>query len=446
MNDALAFEIVRALSVQALPEDAPDRLSRFSVGQWHRSLGWFHAGGIALYFWQRMKSSGAQAVVPRNIQTVLENCLAMNRGRLEVMVEEFRSVNRVFREARIQHAALKGFALVPDYCPDPALRNQYDFDFLVPAESMELADRYLKDAGFARKERSRCSHPVVYLAANRQTHPPVSLEDIYSPLTHRSLEVHTRLWEAEAEKISFELPANPHARVWERDWNGLKFHSLSPEDTLIFQVMHAFQHMLNNKCRISIFLEIARFVQTHSSDDVFWLKFAALLRGRRRLSEATAVVFSLAFRLFGPEIPSEIKVLLGRWLRPPMALWVSRYGLRLALGNFSSSKDSLHLHRLFVEDPRLWATVRRRKLYPFQRPTVPEGGHPGRLRARYRQIIHVARRIHFHVGSALHYVWGLPAWRYTVRASNRAGNAMSHIETLAGPEIPKAGALGFRRR
>ncbi|HLI33799.1 MAG TPA: nucleotidyltransferase family protein [Terriglobia bacterium] len=445
MNDAFAFEIARALSVRALPEDAQERLSRFSVGQWRRSLDWFHASGVALYFWQRMKSSDAQAVVPRNIQTVLENCLAMNRKRLEVMVEEFRSLNRAFRESGIQHAALKGFTLVPDYCPDPALRNQYDFDFLIPAESMALADRCLQDAGFVQKERSRCTHPVVYLAANRQTHPPVSLEDIYSPLIHRSLEVHTRLWEAEAEKISFELPANPLARAWERDWSGLKFHALSHEDALIFQVLHAFQHMLNNKCRLSIFLEIARFVQTHSADDVLWLKFAALLRGRRRLSEATAVVLSLAFCLFSPEIPAEVETLLGESLRPAMVMWVTLYGLRLALGNFSSSKDSLHLHRLFVEDPRLWAAVRRRKLYPVQRPTVPQRGHRGRFRARYKQIIHVARRIHFHVGSALHYVWELPAWKHAVQMSNRAGNTVSHNEALAGPKIPKAGALGFRR-
>jgi len=428
MNGDLAFEIVRALSVQALPQDTPERLSRFSIAQWRRSLGWFHASGLALYFWQRMKSNGILAVVPQDVRAVLEDCLAMNRKRLEVMVKEFRFVNHVFRESGIQYAVLKGFALVPDYCPDPALRNQYDFDFFIPVETLEFADRCLQDAGFVRKERSRCCHPVVYLAANRQTHPPANLGDIYSPLTPYSLEVHTRLWEAEAEKISFELPASPLARAGERDWNGIKFHSLSPEDALIFQVLHAFRHMVNNKCRLSIFLEIARFVQTHSSDDIFWLRLTALLRGRRRLSEATAGVFSLAFSLFGPEMPAEAVALLRASMCPAMALWVSRYGLRLALNNFSSSKGSLHLHKLFVENPRLWAAVRRRKLYPFQRPTLPQGLHRGRLRLTYKQIIHVAGRIYFHVGSALRYIWERSAWEYAVRASKRAGNAAFHAE------------------
>lgn len=432
MNRAFTSEIVRALSIHALPKDSAERLSRFPAVQWRRSLRWFHASGIALYFWRRMKESSAEAVVPPDVQAILEDCLVMNRERLARMSEEFRSVSRAFQESEVRHAVLKGFALVPDYCPDAALRNQYDFDFLVPPESLALVDRRLRNVGFIRKEQSRCTHPVVYLAFDRQTQPPANLDDVYSPLIHRSVEVHTRLWDAEAEKIAFELPANPLARARKQYWSGIEFYSLSPEDLLVFQVLHAFRHMLNNKCRLSIFLEIAQFLDAHAGDGAFWPKFAALLAGRMRLREAAAVVFSLAASLFAPRNPPAMSALLGRSVRPATVLWVERYSVRLALENFSSNKDSLHLHKLFVENPEAWAFVKRRKLYPAQLPAMPQDSRSGGMRARYRQAIHIARRVYFHSSSALRYWWGLPSWGYGVWAANRTARTVFYSGTVTG--------------
>lgn len=445
MKPAFASGIVSALSMNRAPEDSREYLRRFPAAQWRRSIGWFHASGLALYFWHWAKSHNAESVVPRDVQAVLENRLAMNRNRLEQMSEEFRSINRAFRESGIRHAVLKGFALVPDYCPDPALRNQYDFDFLIPAESMALADRWLQSAGLVPKEGSRCTHPVVYLDRSGRTQPPSDIGSAYSPLTHRSVEIHTRLWEADAEKIAFELPANPLARLWERNWNGIEFYSLSPEDALVFQVLHAFRHILNNKCRLSIFLEIARFIDSHSADNAFWRKFAGLVAGRMRLSEAAAVVFSMAVSLFGPGRPPELDALLARFLRPAMALWVKRYGIPLSLQNFSRSKESLHLHRLFIENPRMWPAVKRRKLYPAQLPAMPHGSGAGGMRARYRQAIHIARRACFHSSSALRYWWGLPGWSYAVRQVNRAAMTGADAGMLRELATSRKAVLGWEK-
>ncbi|HEX5482536.1 MAG TPA: nucleotidyltransferase family protein [Terriglobia bacterium] len=443
MNRALASGIVRALSMNRAPEDSWECLRCVPAAQWRRSLGWFHSSGIALYFWDWAKSHNARGAVPPDVQAVLEDRLAMNRKRLEQMTGEFRAINGVFRESGVRHAVLKGFALIPDYCPNPALRNQYDFDFLISAESMELADRRLRSAGFIPKEGSRCTHPVVYLDQSGRTQPPSDIDSAYSPLTHRSVEIHTRLWEADAEKIAFELPANPLARAGERNWNGIQFYSLSPEDALVFQVLHAFRHVLNNKCRLSIFLEIARFIDSHSADKTFWRNFTRLLAGRMRLSEAAAVVFCMALSLFEPERPPELDALLARFLRPAMALWVSRYGLRLAFENFSSSKESLHLHRLFIENAQVWPTLKRRRLYPAQLPAMPHGAGAGGLRARYRQAIHIARRAYFHSSSALRYWWGLPAWTYAVGRANRSTRGEADAGALRGLAGSRKAVLKF---
>lgn len=433
MSGSLRSEIVRALSVHGLPKSARQELSRFSPAQWRRLLPWLHASGIALYFWERMRSNGEQDVAPRDMQKVLEECLRMNRKRVDVMKREFSSVNQALSKGGIHHAALKGFSLIPEYCPDPALRTQYDLDFLIAPESAELADSCLRRAGFVRKEGSRCSHPVVYLGAHRKIRPPRHAGDLYSPCITNSIEVHTRLWEAENENVSFEFPADPLVRVRNRDWNGMRFASLSTEEALLFQVLHAFRHMLNNRCRLSIFLEIAQFVETHSSATVFWTSFAALLKERVRLGNAAAVVIYLARSLFDCRMAAKLTLLLETSLPPAMDLWLSRYGIRSAMENFASRKDSLYLHELFVDNTRAWRFQRRSKLFPLQMPRTQRdlalvgqspahGAHEfrRRVRAHYKDMLYFATRFRFHTSSGARYVWGLPAWKSVVRASSGA--------------------------
>src|SRR5262249_20833935 len=153
-----------------------------------------------------------------------------------------------------------------------------------------------------------------------------------------------------------------------RRWNEIEYMGLGDEDALVFQVLHAFRHILRNWCRLSVFLEIAWSLNRRSSDSLFWTRFAYRINQLRWVPEATMVVFTLAKHLFGAPIPEEIKKQLTPARYPVLALWTERYGRRSALANFRNDKNTLFLHREFVEDSAAWAGIRRRRLFPIQRP------------------------------------------------------------------------------
>ena len=64
--------------------------------------------------------------------------------RSAAMVEELRSLTAMLRDADVDHLVLKGISLVPEYCPDPAIRTQYDHDLLIRAESTGRAEAVLR--------------------------------------------------------------------------------------------------------------------------------------------------------------------------------------------------------------------------------------------------------------------------------------------------------------
>jgi hypothetical protein len=187
-------------------------------------------------------------------------------------------------------------------------------------------------------------------------------------------------------------------------------------------VLHAFRHILNNWCRLSMFFEIAHFLEQRSANLAFWERFRALTRSDRGLSAISGVVFSLAAKLFGATSP--ILVNDDPAERPPASLdlWVTRYGLDSALDNFSANKFSLFLHREFVRDRSSWAAVRRSRLFPLRPPPRARAATSGKFLSRWaascRQGLYVAQRSVHHLTAAIRYGWESTRWK-RLRASDR---------------------------
>ena len=207
-----------------------------------------------------------------------------------------------------------------------------------------------------------------------------------------------------------------------RNWQGHRYYSLSEEDELLFQVLHAFRHILECWCRLYTFLEIAHFLEHRQSDSAFWQRFADRISDRPRLPEMAGVVFSLAARLFGAPIPATMDAGLLRNLRHPLLLWVNRYGCDSALVNFTGNKYSLLLYREFVPDDAAWRAIRRGRLFPLHRPnravSGPIPGISARITAVLKQITYVARRLSHHVIAAAQYEWASIQWQ-RIRTARR---------------------------
>jgi hypothetical protein len=400
------------------------RLATFSRQDWQRVLDWLDQSGLALWFWHRLKELGAPDAVPPEIGERLDRLITDHSLRVVSMAEEFDSINRIFERAGVEYAVLKGFALIPEYARDARLRTAYDFDYLLPPDSMERADQPLRNGGYIHRHEDE-GHSLRYTRSASTPRPFPQRDYLYSPALQRAVELHNRLWEPELLMVPLPLPNDFLARKRLRDWQGLQFYSLAEEDELIFQVLHAFRHILTNWCRLCVFLEIAQFLESRGSDSAFWKRFYERIRNIPPLPEMVGVVFSLAARLFGATVPTVIDTEIMRTLRHPLALWVYRYGCDSALANLADNKYTLFLHREFVPDAATWRKVRRRRLLPLQRPNRGARASSPKVSARlatgWRQASYIGRRLLHHSIAAVRYLWESRRWERMRRISPADG-------------------------
>jgi hypothetical protein len=395
-------------------------LAAFSRGDWKRAQEWLDHSGVALWFWDRLKGLGVPDAVPPEIGERLDRLINDNALRVASMAEEFDSINRVFELAGVEYAVLKGFALIPEYAPDARLRTAYDFDYLLPPDSMERADQPLRNEGYIHRHED-AGHSLRYTRSASTPRPFPQRNYLYSAVLPRAVEVHSRLWETEPLMVPLPLPDDFLARKRLRNWQGLSFYSLAEEDELMFQVLHAIRHILTNWCRLCVFFEIAQFLERRSSDSVFWRRFYERIRNIPPLPEMVGVVFSLAARLFAAPVPTVVDTEIMRNLRHPLELWVCHYGYDSALANLADNKYGLFLHREFVPDAVSWREVRRRRLLPLQRPNRGARASSPKVSARlatgWRQASYIGRRLLHHSIAAVRYLWESRRWERMRRIS-----------------------------
>jgi hypothetical protein len=422
VNHALAGEIIDFLRVSgARDPHRPHEWKAFSRREWKQAVDWLDVSGLALLFWNRLRDLGAGNAVPTEVGEELARSLDLHRSRIAAMTAEFNAINQCFEKAGIRYATLKGFALIPGYCPDAVLRTTYDYDYLVSPLDVDRAGQALAAAGWVRK-KERVDHPLVFFCSACPPQTPIARDDLYSPGFPRTIELHHHLWEGEGLGISVDVPHDTLGSARARSVQGLRFSALSEEDELIFQILHAFRHILYNWCRLCSLHDIAYFVEHHSNDEGFWGRFLKRIRTREPLPEITGVVLSLASRLFGASIPSYTRAETVETLRSVLVLWVERYGRQSALDNFSTNKFGLFLHREFVNDPVVWRRVRRKLLFPLQRPNQAVVARTNRLSARlgaaWKQTLYGGKRVRHHVMAALRYGWESHRWQ-RLRAGGR---------------------------
>lgn len=435
MDRTLAEAIVSTLEVSRASQARFARLESFPPRAWKQTLPWLDRSGLALYFLQQLRDARAEKMIPAEARRRLARNFDANLQRVGEMTEEFRTLNRGLEAAGIEYAVLKGFSLIPDYCPDACLRTSYDFDYLLHPESLGEVHRVLMAAGYVFGREAE-GHRV-YVQAKNPCRLPSSLEESYSAQLGREAELHFRLWNTAEEKIHLEPPGDPLRRAQRRTWNGCAFQTLSDVDQLIFQGLHAFWHMLHGGCRLSNLYEVARFLAGRSSDSGFWGGVREQLEVRRELGQALGVVFLLTTSLYGGEVPAEVRPDTTAGLAPARRLWVERYGRDLAFRNFSGNKFGLFLHREFLEDGAAWREIRRRRLFPLHRSSRAAQGSahlfsPGVSReVRGYMFRWLASRLLGPVG----YAFEWPRWHWLRRKTLRASRAAQAPLAVPNPYL-----------
>jgi len=416
MNTALAQAVVQSLSFSAdTRENAARSLSRFSERDWERVLGWMDNSGLALYFLHRIEETENSSVLPERVWARLQRNKTDNQERVMRMVEEFGRINRQFDQAGFNYAVVKGFSLVPAFCPDINLRAQSDLDYMVDEASLAAAQRILLELGYVMVQATGAQ--FVFRSAERLA---LLSDSPYAFTTKPMVELHLSMWETPNTQIAFTEPGWSLDIKRTSEYGGMKFPVLSAEDSFLLQIIHVFQHILCCWIRVSWLLELGYFLTRQAADIALWEKIDQRFQPIGNLTEFAAVVIGLVTRTFAAPFPAGIS----HWnsqLRSTSRLWVDNYGPKWILsdhpyhesGLFPPTKLVLFLHEEYIGDPRIRKRVKSERIFPWKRPPrIAELSNA----VSPAQAAHVEwgfrmQRIYHHLGAGLRYAWEVPRWR-----------------------------------
>jgi hypothetical protein len=449
MNRELADAVVGYLRFGEAPDVSGLRL--FKARDWQRTFRWLDTSGLTLYLLRRLHDLGATEVLPPAILTRFAGNAAENRGRLDYIANEFASINQRFQRAGVNFAVIKGFSLVPEFCPDAVLRAASDLDYLVDKASLPVAQRVLEEAGYCVQRFS----DIDFTYGRPSSKIPTLSDDPYSRETKPLVELHLAFCKGNENRVLVNEPEFWLDQTVNHNWQGLRFPVLNEQDALVLQILHVFQHTLECWVKLCWLLEIGYFLKRRLSDTPFWDRFDVRLREVPCLAEFAAIVMGLASRVFVAPMPP----IAAKWmecLRPPARVWLAHYAWTWIIGRhpydnvslFSAAKLPLFLHREFVTDPGVRKKLTQQHLFPWKRPTriaVPADKTAASfLTAGRLQWQFVLQRLIFHVGSSSRYLLETPGWRKLNKLSAQPPYAQTHSSNLGMEE--KIGPTETRTR
>jgi hypothetical protein len=349
----------------------------------------------------------------------LRQNLRDNQLRYRASFEEFVRVNRVFRDLGRVYAVHKGISLVPDFCPAPRLRVQFDHDFRVKPEDVSVFQAAIVRLGY---RLVYCRYGELSL----DTRPGfvARLADTYRPPQHHRVELHFDQFIG-GEFMRLALPAGYLDRLQQRTVDDELFPALGDLDRLLDQVGHFLRHFELGWVRLSWALELVNFCRARFEDHALWNDLSRFASAEPDSGISIAFALTLLESAFQVPLPPGLA-----WCRDLLPLrlfdWIERFGHEALLAEFPGSKLPL---LVFGEFPggRRQAGVERKRLLPIKIPprmAAPvDSSCAARIAAWRAQLKFVWVRSRFHVQQGVRY------WR-----------ARRHWKAPSGTPFPAAGA------
>jgi hypothetical protein len=421
-----AEDIVSFLSFSAEPCEHLKAVEKLSARKWTHVLQWLDDSGLAFYFLQKLRETHATNAVPGPVLSRLEDNFAANQLRVKDMSRRFGDINHRFDEAGVRYAVLKGFSLVPQFCPDATLRYQGDFDYLVEDQSLPTARRVLGEIGYCQKPQ--LTSQEFTFAVPQMARPARSAEQYQARAPH-VVELHLDVWDSDLNRLPLMQRQFSAERTTTHIWNQLAFPALSDEDAFLLQVLHTCRHLFTYWIRMSCLLEIARFLASRASDEALWSRIEQRVGDNWMLRELTVVTTELVAGLFAAPVPRLIRD-WGRGIRSATRVWTDHYARRCAFCDlpvyqfklFPRSKLILFLHQQYEGACAEKNLVRNQLIVPSRLARIASSvrNKPSLvLNAGWWKRQLLMRRSIFHILAGARYVCELPRWWWLNRATAR---------------------------
>ena len=343
MKRAPAEDIVNFLSFSGPARDATAAIARFTPRDWSRVQRWMQDAGLVFFFLKRLMDTNMTQLVPAPVLSRLQCNFASNKMRTADLSRRFDSINRSFDHAGVRYAVLKGFSLVPEFCPSAALRHQADLDYLIDLNALPVAQRALIHAGYA-PQQSVSAKEFIFVSPGAKA----SRDDSqYSAQAGHAVELHTDVWDNEMHRVP-RIPQLLGAdQATRRHWNDCAFPALSDADAFLLQVLHACHHLFTQWIRMSSLFEIGYFLNRRVSDTALWSVVQERVQDNPIIREFIVIVAELVARLFAPQIPPLIQDWAEK-VRPATRVWLETYARSWAFCELPVHEFSLFPRSKFV--------------------------------------------------------------------------------------------------
>jgi hypothetical protein len=340
--------------------DAVKALSRISLREWKRQLGWLDRSGLALPLIAEITARGHEKALPPFIKLALEQRIHDNDTRMQDMLDTLSQITIRFSKAGIRYACVKGFSLFPDYLPHPKFRHQSDFDFLIDKRDTSLAANILHDFNFKLMEQDGSGETRFAtsssIAKGRGAY-------IYHVQESSAVELHENFWEFRGGGISIPVPVEPLEFLETHEVEGIKLPCLQPTLQFTYQVTHFFRHLSRAWwCRLLWLYEIARFMNQNQKNEEFWLQLRFLWSRSPKLARICLLVLRMAEKFFAAEVPGFLTTLDVAYFTDQ--LWVEHCSATHLYADIPGNKAALLLLPPFFDSKRDYCKFRAHRLFP----------------------------------------------------------------------------------
>jgi hypothetical protein len=389
-------------------EDSLRAMSKASAREWARALRWMDISGVALYFLHQVEDEGLTEWVPGAVLARLRTNREQNGERARDFGRELREIGRSFAEAGVPFLVLKGFANIPEACPDPALRLQVDLDLMVEERHTSQVQDILQWHGYGLTAIGRGAWEF----RTQSTEIP-RLQDLYKAKPERSLDVHP---------VPPGVFEKAYATCCERELLNTRFRALDPVARVLAQSTHLAKHMRGEWTRLSWLLEMQSALHYWSDNAAFWAELGSRLRQDSSAAEEMGTAVLLCRAVLGGSYGNEVLCEAEQCVPQGVRLWIAEYGREAVLRSFPGSK----LYLLIPSAPGRKHSERHRRLLPISAPSPvvpPAMRDEYRVRAAWAQLRFVGFRLRFHVREGARYLFAAPRWRRLVAQLEEGGEA-----------------------
>ena len=402
MNRSLARKVLEFFRDDACPH--PTYFENFSARDWRTTKDWIDSSGVALYFLERLKNLRLENSVPKAILEELEQNHRDRKLEVKQRCEVFADLIKLFQQHQIGFIVEKGFALVPDYCPDISLRFQVDFDFLIAGCDVERCHELFLDKGYRYLPNPPAIEGERRFSKGDTTIP--SLRDFYKPRPRHAVELHFDDSEATATMLARTVT---HRAI------DLAFPAMGRVDCFAEYVLHFKKHLHCGWVRADALLEYRCFLRLMAANKSFWAEVQHKCAASHELREAVAIFALLAREVLGvPVIPELTHMVLSM----PFGVrrWVHRYAWSVLLTEYPGTKLYVILE---LESGRHDLLSCLRRLFPsaYKASQVAEKGRTSasKRQALLTQSLYFMSRCHFHLRETIRTSCALIAWTWATR-------------------------------